>query len=172
MATTMWLPTGLITQRALGRAEGTRLALVAERRNAEHHGRGWDVNSVHHSRRCWPADGCCGRRGVDRHLLLRMAARARSTGQAETFSETHNSVGPRLTVGQRDNTTNTNYTGIVNHSGGKISLSPNTSFLSVGASGTTPTPTSVYNLSPAARSVSFPALAITMASMSATARST
>ena len=58
------------------------------------------------------------------------------------------SVGPRLNVGQRDNTNNINYTGIVNHSGGKISLNTTTSFLVVGSSGTTPTPTSVYNLMP------------------------
>ena len=56
-----------------------------------------------------------------RQPLLRTAARARSTGRAETFSA-HSSVGPRLSVGQRDNANNTNYTGIVNHSGGKISL--------------------------------------------------
>jgi hypothetical protein len=59
-----------------------------------------------------------------------------------------NSIGPRLNVGQRDNATDTNYTGIVNHSGGKISLNTTTSFLVVGSSGTTPTPTSVYNLMP------------------------
>jgi hypothetical protein len=55
--------------------------------------------------------------------------------------------GARLNVGQRDNATDTNYTGIVNHSGGKISLNVNPSFLVVGSSGTTPTPTSTYNLS-------------------------
>jgi hypothetical protein len=56
--------------------------------------------------------------------------------------------GPRVNVGQRDNTNNINYTGIVNHSGGKISLNTNGSFLVIGSSGTTPTPTSVYNLMP------------------------
>jgi hypothetical protein len=56
--------------------------------------------------------------------------------------------GPRLNVGERDNTNNINYTGIVNQSGGKISLNANASFLVVGSSGTTPTPTSIYNLMP------------------------
>ena len=57
-------------------------------------------------------------------------------------------AGPRLAVGQYDNTTNTDYTGIVNQSGGKISLNTSTSYLLVGANGNTPTPTSVYNLMP------------------------
>ena len=57
--------------------------------------------------------------------------------------------GPRLNVGQRDNANNINFTGIVNHSGGKISLNTRiASFLVIGSSGTTPTPTSVYNLMP------------------------
>lgn len=56
-------------------------------------------------------------------------------------------TGARLNVGDRDNANNINYTGIVNHSGGKISLNTNSSFLVVGAGGTTPTPTSQYNLS-------------------------
>jgi hypothetical protein len=56
--------------------------------------------------------------------------------------------GPRINVGQRDNTNDINYTGIVNHSGGKISLNTNASFLVVGSSGQTSTPTSVYNLMP------------------------
>jgi hypothetical protein len=60
----------------------------------------------------------------------------------------NSSAGPRLNVGQRDNATDINYTGIVNHSGGKISLNTTTSFLVVGSNGTTPTPTSVYNLMP------------------------
>jgi hypothetical protein len=55
--------------------------------------------------------------------------------------------GPRINVGQRDNTNNINYTGTVNHSGGKLSLNTNPSFLVVGSSGNTPTPTSTYNLS-------------------------
>jgi hypothetical protein len=55
--------------------------------------------------------------------------------------------GPRLNVGQRDSTNDINYTGIVNQSGGKISLNTPLAFLVVGPSGTTPTPTSVYNLS-------------------------
>jgi PEP-CTERM motif len=56
--------------------------------------------------------------------------------------------GPRLNVGERDNANNINYTGIVNHSGGKISLNANASFLVIGSNGTTPTPTSIYNLMP------------------------
>jgi hypothetical protein len=56
--------------------------------------------------------------------------------------------GARLDVGQRDNATNTNYTGIVNHSGGKISLNLGPSRLVIGATGSTMTPTSVYNLMP------------------------
>jgi PEP-CTERM motif len=59
-------------------------------------------------------------------------------------------TGARLDVGQRDNTNNIDYTGIVNHSGGKIALNTTGgggSFLNIGSSGTTMTPTSVYNLS-------------------------
>jgi hypothetical protein len=56
--------------------------------------------------------------------------------------------GPVLRVGERDNTTNTNFTGTVNQSGGKISLIASGSALTIGANGTTPTPTSVYNLMP------------------------
>ena len=55
--------------------------------------------------------------------------------------------GPRLHVGRRDDANNINYTGIVNQSGGKISLNTVLAFLVVGASGTTTTPTSIYNLS-------------------------
>lgn len=57
-------------------------------------------------------------------------------------------AGPRLNVGQRDDANNINYTGIVNQSGGKISLNLPSSFLIVGSSGATSTPTSVYNLMP------------------------
>jgi hypothetical protein len=59
-------------------------------------------------------------------------------------------TGARLDVGQRDNANNIDYTGIVNHSGGKIALNTTTgggSFLNIGSSGSTMTPTSVYNLS-------------------------
>ena len=55
--------------------------------------------------------------------------------------------GARLDVGQRDNANNTNFTGIVNHSGGKISLNMGPSRLVIGSTGTTMSPTSVYNLS-------------------------
>ena len=60
-------------------------------------------------------------------------------------------TGSRLNVGERDNASNTNFTGIVNQSGGKISLNTTGgggSFLNIGANGTTPTPTSLYNLMP------------------------
>ena len=53
--------------------------------------------------------------------------------------------GPRINVGERDNLNDINYTGTVNHSGGKISLNVNPSFLVIGSSGQTSTPTSSYN---------------------------
>ena len=55
--------------------------------------------------------------------------------------------GSRMQVGERDNTNDINYTGIVNQSGGKISLNTVISYLTIGSTGTTPTPTSIYNLS-------------------------
>jgi hypothetical protein len=55
--------------------------------------------------------------------------------------------GPRLNVGQRDNTAGIDYPGTVNQTGGKISLNANASFLVVGSSGNTSTPVSSYNLS-------------------------
>ena len=60
-------------------------------------------------------------------------------------------TGPRIYVGERDDVNNINYTGIVNQSGGKVSLNQPTAFgaaLIVGFSGATSTPTSVYNLMP------------------------
>lgn len=59
-------------------------------------------------------------------------------------------AGPILRVGERATSTagTVDLPGTVNHSGGKISLTNTASALVVGASGTTPTPPSVYNLMP------------------------
>lgn len=56
--------------------------------------------------------------------------------------------GPALYVGERDDATNTNFTGTVNQNGAttKISLPSTSSVLTIGRNGSTPTPTSVYNL--------------------------
>jgi hypothetical protein len=55
--------------------------------------------------------------------------------------------GPEIRVGQRTDTTNTDFTGIVNQSGGEINLLHASSRLNIGDNGSTPNPTSTYNFS-------------------------
>ncbi len=56
--------------------------------------------------------------------------------------------GPDIRVGQRDNTADINFTGTVNQNGAstEVLLLHSTSRLNIGDSGTTPNPTSTYNL--------------------------
>ena len=128
-ATTMSPPTGLITRQSTTtrRADGARCGACAQRRNTEHHGRGWKHHRGRHSHRRRPSDRDPVAPDVDPPAPPTYGGTGTLNWTGGNILGTRHSVGPRLNVGQRDNANNTNYTGIVNHSGGKISLNTTSS---------------------------------------------